>query len=168
MDISAFSNKIFKIGKLGKLPSFILGCVCWAFILLPERLSNLLGIKALINENRSYLGLGAILFTIYLISFILYEYLSGYLSQWIMIRRAKKRLRNLTDDEKDALRPYIDENIRTRIFRESSGVAGGLSAKDILYRSSQLSQIGDYFSYNIQDFAFDYLMANNHLLENKK
>ena len=168
MDISTFNNKIFQIGKLGKLPSFVLGCICWTFILLPNGLSDLLGITELINENRSYLGLGAILFTIYLISFILYEYLSGHLSQWIVIKRVIKRLQKLTEDEKEALRPYIDENRRTRNFRLSSGISEGLKAKAILYRSSQLGEIGDVFPYNIQDYAFDSLKKNKRLLEKSK
>ena len=165
MDITAFSEKVLQVGKLGKLPSFVLGCICWAFILLPLKVTGLLGITEIINSYRSYLGLGAILFTFYLLSFILYEYLRGYLNQQIIIKRVKKRLKNLTTDEKDALRPYVEENKRTDHFNMASGVANGLESKQILYRSSNLSDLGPYFPYNIQDYAFDYLKRNTHLLE---
>ena len=165
MDIASLSDKVFQIGKLGKLPSFVLGCICWIFLLLPIELSDLLGITSLIENYRPYFGFGSILFTVYLISFLLYEYLSSHLSQWIILKRAKKRLRNLTEDEKDALRAYIDDNKRTQKFRLSSGIGEGLKAKAILYRSSQLGEYGDFFPYNIQDYAFDYLNANKHLLE---
>ncbi|ODS29996.1 MAG: hypothetical protein SCARUB_04901 [Candidatus Scalindua rubra] len=150
MDISTISDKVFQIGKLGKLPSFVLGCICWTFILLPIELLELLGITNLVENYRSYLGIGAILFPVYLISFIAYENSSGHLVQWIIIKRVNKRLRNLTEDEKDALRPYIDENKRTRKFRLSSGIGEGLVSKAILYRSSQLGEIGDVFPYNIK------------------
>ncbi len=79
----------------------------------------------------------------------------------------KNRLRNLTEDEKDAVRPYIDDDKRTQKFKLSSGIGEGLKAKAILYKSSQLGEYGDFFPYNIQDYAFDYLMKNKHLLEKK-
>lgn len=124
-----------------------------------------MGITNIIDDNRSFLGFGAIIFTVYLLSFLAYEYLSGHLTQWIIIKRVKKRLRHLTEDEKDALRPFIENNVRTRRFRLSSGIGEGLQAKKILYRSSKVGEYGDFFPYNIQDFAFDYLRKNSHLLE---
>ncbi len=164
MDISVISDKIFQIGKMGKLPSFVLACICWSFILLPVSLSDLLGISEMINSNRSTIGIWAILLTVYLLSFLAYEYLSGYFTQLIILKRVKKRLRNLTNDEKDALRHYIEENKRTHQFRMSDGIAGGLLAKQIIYRSSNLGSIGDYFPYNIHDYAFEYLKKYKHLL----
>ncbi len=166
MELSKLSNTIFQIGKLGKLPSFVLACISWTFILLPVRISDLLGITEIISSNRVILGFSAILFSVYLISFLVYEYLSGHLTQWIIIKRVKKRLNHLTEDEKDALRPYIVENKRTAHFRMSDGIAGGLAAKNVLFRSSNLGSLGEVFPYNIQDYAFDYLNKNRRLLEN--
>jgi len=165
MDISQISDKIFQIGKLGKLPSFVIACTCWTILLIPQNLTDTLGITDIVNSYRPWFGIFTVLCTVYLLSYITYEYLSGHLSQWLVVNRVKNRLRNLTEDEKEALREYINSNRRTVQFSMSEGVAGGLEAKKILYRSSNLGSLGDYFPYNIQDFAFDYLIKRKYLLE---
>jgi hypothetical protein len=164
MELTALSEKFLQIGKLGKLPSFVFGSICWTFILLPVKISEILGITDIINSNRALIGFFSIFFTIYLLSFLTYEYLREHLSQWIIINRVKKRLRNLTKDEKEALRPFIEENKRTQQFSLSDGIAGGLEAKEILYRSSTLGSFRDEFPYNIQDHAFEYLSTHKYLV----
>lgn len=71
------------------------------------------------------------------------------------IRIVKKRLKNLTDDEKILLRNYISDKKRTALFPMSEGIAEGLVAKKILYRPSRISLEHGVFSYNIQDLAYD-------------
>ena len=158
MAISQLADKIFDFAKLGKLPSFILAFVSWTFILLPKSVKNLLNIGTLFENC-------AILFTSYFIGFSLFEILRGQITGQRTIRIVKKRLKNLSDDEKILLRNYISDKKRTASFHMSEGIAEGLVAKKILYRSSTISLGHDVFSYNIQDIAYDYLMKNRHLIE---
>ena len=81
------------------------------------------------------------------------------------IHTIKKYLKNLTDDEKETIRPYIFENKRTQHFSMGEGTAESLVAKKILYRSSTLGVALDIFPYSIQDIAFNYLVKNPNLLD---
>jgi hypothetical protein len=44
------------------------------------------------------------------------------------------------------------------------GMVGGLQAERIIYRASSLGQSFDYFAYNIQPWAWEYLNKNRKLL----
>jgi hypothetical protein len=166
MNILALSNKIFQLAKMGKLPSFILGFICWVFLLLPTTVSDLLGITSIINSNRTYFGFGALIFSVYFLAFLAYEFSENLFSKWKIIRRVRKYLRDLTEDEKVALRPFIYENVRTQQFSMSEGTAGSLEGKKIIYRSSNIGSFDGAFPYSIQDIAFKYLKANTQLLSN--
>jgi len=76
-----------------------------------------------------------------------------------------ERLQNLTEDEKDALRPYVEKNKRTSHFNMTKGTPGSLEAKGILYRSSAISSSYMTFPYSIQDVAFDILKDHPEYLE---
>ena len=76
-----------------------------------------------------------------------------------------KRLHSLTEDEKQILRFYIAENTRANTLRIEDGVVQGLISDRIIYQSASLGSILDGFAHNINDFAWDYLHVNPHLLE---
>lgn len=90
------------------------------------------------------------------------------LGRWSQARRLRigwtRLLRNLTDDEKAVLRPYMDQNVRTQHLSFSDGVANGLEAKKILYRASSLGSHMAHFAYNIQDGAFEILKRHPEFL----
>ena len=93
--------------------------------------------------------------------------------------RAKKReqrewqqsmsdtLSSLTPAEKQALQPYIIEKQNSVLFNISSGVAGGLEAKQILYRASSVGPWSN-FPYNLQPWARSYLSKHPELLHLSK
>ena len=165
MNIAALGDKILQLGKLGKLPSFILGFICWALLLLPSNITDLLGVTKIIASNRTVLGLGALVFSLYFLAFKAYEIVKNQSSRWKIQKVIKRRLRNLTEDEKVAIRPFIYENKRTQHFSMGKGIAESLVTKKILYRSSTLGVALDIFPYSIQDIAFNYLVNNPHLLD---
>jgi hypothetical protein len=100
----------------------------------------------------------------------------AYLVNHIRAKRSKKKeqedrerseldtLRALTPAEKRALQPYIVENENSVGFSIADGVAGGLVAKKILYRSANAS-FGYSFPHNLQPWAREHLTKHPGLLE---
>lgn len=95
------------------------------------------------------------------VSLLLGAFLGQKVKGWQISRRNIKGwiydLERLTSDEKNILKKYIEEDVRTYHFSLSAGTANGLEAKRIIYRVSTISTLGDLFAYNIQDGAFELL-----------
>lgn len=126
-----------------------------------------LGLLQLRDQHRAYVGLAFVLSGALLLAQV-----TGAGAQ--MVRRAYRRrrvqssdrelLHGLTPDEKAYLLPFVvGEN--TLYFRVQDGVAGGLVAKQILYRSSTVGSIVSGFAHNLQPWAREYLEKNPQLLE---
>jgi hypothetical protein len=75
-------------------------------------------------------------------------------------------LRFLTPEEQAYLVPFIHGQSNTLYFRIEDGIAGGLVAKRILYRSSNIGHRLTGFAHNIQPWAKEYLDQHPDLLEN--
>ena len=93
---------------------------------------------------------------------------------WILIIKPRLDLRNLhkiflslTPEEKEFLRPYIMEKKNSIIPPVDSGIAGGLVAKKIIYRSSNVG-IAFGFPYNLKTWARNYLENKPEILEPEK
>ena len=165
MNFDILSERILQLFKLGKLPAFLIMFISWIFVLLPNNVTEYLLITDIIEEYKPQISLTAILSTSYFLGFILFEYARDKIRERLDVYHIKKWLKNLSDDEKDILKGYISKNNRSEVFAMSDGVVGGLIAKGILYRPSVVSHGLEYFSYNIQDIAFDYLKDNPTLLK---
>lgn len=80
-----------------------------------------------------------------------------------MRRNYLRILRELTTEEKLFLRPYISENENTSYRAISDGIAGGLTAKRLIYRAANISH-GFNFPYNLQPVVRRLLNENPDLL----
>ncbi len=143
-------------------------------LFIDEGLAVTLGVENLRQEYRGHLGLGLLVSLSILASQSLW--FVGEAIQEARKRRKKKRnlrkkreldelqLHKLTPDEKAYLLPFIyGEN--TMYFKMEDGVAGGLEAKNIIYRSSNMGSLVRGWAYNLQPWAREYLEANSYLLE---
>lgn len=81
------------------------------------------------------------------------------------LKSMKRRLHELTYEEKQILSSYIFNKTKTRDYNINDGVVQGLAHANILYRASNLSKGLTLFSYNIQPWAWDYLNKHKNLLE---
>jgi hypothetical protein len=81
-----------------------------------------------------------------------------------ILRRGLRRLHDLSKPKKEILRNYIEGGTRTQKFCLSDGVAAGLMAEGILAWLTSMSSSYDYFAYNIQPWAWEYLNKNRKLL----
>ena len=127
------------------------------------QLLDTLGMSDVVEKYRPYIGFVFLLFSVLLVSsglVAVLEFAAHEFLDRLLMRQRRRRLRRLTKPEKEVLRGYINDGTRTRYLRISDGVVGGLVAEGILYRSTTLSKSGDYFAYNIQPWAWEYL--NSH------
>lgn len=120
---------------------------------------------------RPYIGIVTILAAALLIT-----HGGAHLVDRVKANRAKKKeqeervrfqletLRSLTPAEKRALQPFIKESKTSVGFSIADGVAGGLVAKKILYRSANAS-FGYSFPHNLQPWAREHLRKQSELLE---
>jgi Super-infection exclusion protein B len=83
---------------------------------------------------------------------------------WRFKRQIFNILSELTYDEKAFLIPFIFKGENTRYADFHDGVAKGLEAKLILYRSSTISAPGGAFPYNLQPYARKILNEHQDLL----
>jgi len=125
----------------------------------------------LFNLKEQYHFIISIVFlfsSVILLNYIIFKFFSLVRNFFFRLKVKKKiykRLENLTEDEKQILRYYIAKNTRANTLRCDDGTVRGLEADFIIFRSSNMGNVIEGFAYNINDFAWDYLHKNYHLLE---
>jgi len=163
MEISRFIDWL-------KLSSVQLAALCLAsgfIIFIPERAISQVGLGQLRNDHRVWIGL-VFLFSSCLLLARLGSETWNWFAQRIRwhrtLKRRQARLRDLTPQERTALRRYIRDKTRTQYFQIEDGVIQGLEAVDVLYRSAQVGHLISGFAYNIQPWAWEYLNQHPELL----
>lgn len=74
-------------------------------------------------------------------------------------------LSTLTSEEKGYLSAYIDGGRTTIHFQVDDGIIGGLLARKIVFRSSNMFDLVDGVPYNLQPWAREQLESNRQLLD---
>ena len=75
-------------------------------------------------------------------------------------------MHDLTPDERQVLRVYLESDTRTQYLDVQDGVAQGLAQARIIYRASNMGTLTT-FAFNVQPWAWDYLRAHRELLEDR-
>jgi len=158
------------LGSLRKMaPLSLMGVGIGSGVLLfaPQGLCDTLGTAELVKQHRSIIGL------IFIGSWaLLLAHLISWGSKRVVAARKSRRqraiqesqLRDLTPEERHFLAPYAFKNQTTQRFACDDGIAGGLEAKGILFRSSKIFEL-DSIPYNLQPWARKYLKVHPDLLE---
>lgn len=150
-----------------KIPTVFLvaiTCVMGLILFLPETLASQVAVDGFRREYRIYIGpafLLAISFLVaktYLFFNDIYEYKQNQKSRIAWLEK-------LTPEEKGYLAPYIINGLNTQKCGPDDGVMGGLVAKGITYRSSNIGSLVEGFAYNLQPWAREHLEKNQHLLD---
>ena len=151
-------------------PVLLLGIsiACGTVLFIPEDLASKLAITEFRQQYRAYIGGTFILSSSIVLAQFAWLFIQSLKYKYdhrISLSNKRKRLYYLTPDEKAYLVPYVfcDEN--TQYFLLEDGISGGLEAKGIIYRASNIGNMLDGFAYNIQPWAKHYLKNNPHLLE---
>ncbi len=164
-------TKLVEFFKLGKRPSFILAGIGWVFLLLPDGVREVLGITELSLVIEPYIGSLTLIFSAYLIFYLLYEVIekgSTILNRKLNQRREKRKvlgwLTGLSSDEKMLLKTYIQAGTKTQYFSLTDGIAAGLTVKGILYQPTSAGFL-QHVAHNIQDVVFEHLAKHSELLK---
>jgi Super-infection exclusion protein B len=148
----------------------IYGAVLIATLLLsflPESILDRLGLHDVVNTYRMYIGIALIasvsLLLVHLI-LVAWSPIAERFETRQLNRVGSRKLKELTREEKDFLKFYIIQGKTSVIAPITSGIAQGLVANGIIFRSSQLSS-GMNFPYNLQPYIRRILTEHPSLLD---
>ncbi|MGC6093466.1 super-infection exclusion protein B [Citrobacter portucalensis] len=150
-----------------KIPTVFLiaiTCVLGLILFLPETLASKVAVDGFRREYRIYIGPVFLLAISFLVAKTFLFFNDIYAYKQIQKSRIAW-LGKLTSEEKGYLAPYIFNGLNTQQCGPEDGVMGGLVAKGITYRSSNIGSLVDGFAYNLQPWAREHLEKNHHLLD---
>lgn len=163
--------KLSDIIQIIKLPlKYLISIFLMLLVLLfsPDIFLNSLGLITLVEKYRTILGLAFLCDSFIIISelgYHLWKILYAYYRYYSLVKLGKRKLNALTPGEKEILSSYIDNQSKSQYLPINNGVVAELASKKIIYRSTELSNGGPFFSYNLNDWAWDYLNKNSNLLK---
>ncbi len=161
-------KQILEWFKLSTKQAFII-CVISSILLFgTDGLLTKIGLIGVKEELKLWLGFTWLFSLSFVAANILepaLKYIAKKIKWYFNLKESQKRLHKLTPDEKRVLSEYIDRNTRTTSLHYSDGVAKELEAAMIIRQASNLSHYRDVFAYNIQPWAFEYLMKHPDLLK---
>ena len=139
--------------------------VASSFILfIPEDLAVTLAVDEFRKSYRIYLGPGLVVVGAWLVARLLAA-IARPLQERKKLRKLHEGLSTLTPQEKGYLVAFIhDENTTINVPVED-GIIGGLLARRIVFRSSNVFDFVDGVPYNLQPWARARLLANPRLLD---
>ena len=147
-----------------KLPISILitlNVVLAILLFSPENLSRILAIDEFVKSYRNYLGPSFVL----LFSFLITKILVGEINKKKLLKKRMEFMNSLTSEEKGYLVAFIYEGKNTIYCAFGDGIAGGLIAKCIIYKASNIVNVLEGDSFNLHPWARNYLNKNPHLLK---
>jgi hypothetical protein len=138
-----------------------------ALLFIPDSLVTQLGLEEIRHTYRTYAGIAFVasssLLLVNVVSFIVKFAMRPWRDRQFN-RGVHKTLRELTQAEKDFLREFIHGQANTVSAPVNDGVAGGLAAKHIIYRSSNIAYRMEW-PYNLQPIPRKLLNAHTELLD---
>lgn len=148
------------------IAAFLLSSSC--FIFFPDKLLIDLGVKSFRDNYRSYIGIVFIfslsILVVSLLSSIMKSAKKKY--RWYKsLRISKKALKELNKFEKNMLSEMINDDAYSIELDITDGYHMRLEQCKIIYRASNLSSMGTYFSYILQPWAIKYLKNHMYLLK---
>lgn len=160
-------GKLIEWLKLSPRYLFAVTVACSLLLFLPASTLKNLGLIDIQKSFRPWFGVIwivciALMATHGLIAVGLWG--KGKLKRYRLLRRGRRRLHNLTSEEKRRLAPYIAKNTRTQLFTYTDGVVLELEVCGIIRRASIISEAFFEFPYNIQPWAWGYLNKHPELV----
>ena len=158
--LSAFTGRV----------AMILALFCGALVLAPTGVLRYLSIDAFVYGWKAEISLIFIFSICVLVAEIilaLRKEVHSRVEVWKLKRHFLYQFRHLSDDEKEFLSDFMDDDISTVTPALGSGVAGSLAAKSIIFRSSQICLFGQGFPYSIQPAALSLLKKYPHFLSER-
>lgn len=145
-----------------KLPTRTLAALCIVFgitIFSGDTVLEKLGIEAIVQEYRAYLGAGFLLtFALTLVNSLaaLWRFIYPWINEAHRVRLGRKRLQCLNPSEKEVLRYYIQNQTRSQSLPLQDGTVNALQREKIIIRGSSIGSMRG-FDFIIQPWAWEYL-----------
>lgn len=139
--------------------SFVLALL----LFLPAEIAETLAVSDFRDSYRKYLGPAFLLVVSFFITKALL-FFNDFRRRKASKSRRLLQLHGLTAEEKGYLSQFILQGRNTIHVAMGDGVAGGLEAKGIIYRSSNVFNILEGPPFNLQPWARDYLSQHPDLL----
>lgn len=143
-----------------------------ALLVLPQSLLQGLGLSAVAEEQRPWIGLlwlASGSFSVVRTVQWLFESEHSPIRQRLQAWSLRKRLSELSEPEKMILRKYLAEDTPTLTFPAQDGVVRGLVAKKILFRASEFAMPNSWsFPFNLQPWARQALRKDPSLLARER
>ncbi|OYW38938.1 MAG: hypothetical protein B7Z35_05795 [Hydrogenophilales bacterium 12-61-10] len=155
------------INALHRIPTQLLlvaGLAAGFILFIPEFLATTLAVDGFRKEYRVFLGPGLVLVAAWLLA-RLFIAATGHLRERENLRKLMEQLNDLTSQEKGYLATFIVAGNTTIYVAMDDGIIGGLRARNIVYRSSNIFTQLNGIPYNLQPWAREHLSENPQLLE---
>lgn len=143
---------------------------CGLLLFLPAETLNQIGADEFADKHRFWLGaLFLASLTLWVVAMVKFGWvaISDNVRHWLLKQSVRKRLEELTEEEKEVLRYYIQNQTRTNVLRIDDGIIRGLVSSHVIYQAANLGRLSSGFSHNISDVAWKHLNKNPHLLSGK-
>ena len=104
-----------------------------------DHLLDSMGLKSIKSQFRPWISLFFLASTAVVVVHFLTEgslYLRRMNEEWETMKRRRRRLHNLTPDEKRLLAGYIGRGTRSQNLNMMSGVVNGLAHEGVIYKAS--------------------------------
>ena len=152
-------EQVINLIEKSSLVLFVVFATC-AALLFSNKIVDLFSLTSFVETNKAYLGIGFIVTGTALVGkLVIYWY-----KRWQQHRMFIKTIANLTAEEEGVILQFIKNNSDTIPLSYRDGVIGGLTAKKIIFRASNVGHPGfDFtFDYNIQPWVKNYLKYNSY------
>jgi len=139
---------------------FVIFATCGILIYCPSVASDL-GLTKFVESNKPYIGVGFLITGLTLFGKV---FQWGY-TRWNQHNYFKKTISNLTSEEIEIIKNFIESKSDTQQLSIQSGVVGGLVAKKIIVRATNVGHtgFGFIFDHNLQSWVRGYLNHNGKL-----
>jgi hypothetical protein len=155
----------FLKARLTTLIGLAIACAVIAF--LPDAAIETLGLTKIRQDYQPFVGLAAIVFTTLSAVEIAAKAISvgsTFIKRQLHANEGRKRLRDLTPEEKQVLCNYVLNDTRTQTFQMQDGVIQGLCRDHILYPAAPFGEVLRGMAYNIEPWAWEYLRKHPDLI----
>lgn len=140
----------------------IISVLC-LILFIPEEVAKILAVDIFREKYRIFLGPAFLLTASFCIARI-FVHFKRTADEKKKLKNRQKALHNLTPEEKGYLVQYIENGQNTIYVGIDDGVMGGLLAKGITYRASNVGDLLRGVAHNLQPWAKEYLEKNPELL----
>jgi len=166
--MEAIITKILGVAKYTTKFFVILAVGSGLLLFLPKEFIDKLGVFKFVTDNKQYIGMTFLVSGVVSISntiTFIYKKFTTKIRMKNVHRSREKRLHSLNPREKMILLYYFVNGTNTQLLAFNDGTVRELEGYMIIQRTSQVSQAGMNFPYNLNPWAREYLNEHPELLD---